>query len=259
MNMKNKLFLLLLILFIINGTVLAQQGMHSSGGDATGEGGSFSYSFGQFTFENYFTGSSSVAEGVQHPFENNVVPPLYSLFDSILNNGELLCYNAQLNLTVAGDEGDVIIQNGATSDFIAGRSILFQHGFSALPGSYMHGYITSDGTFCDGLIEHAIVMATPPEKSTTFREISTSSKDFSSTMGIKIYPNPNHGQFTVELLSFTENATVDVFTMIGSRVHQAEIDNSSNSEICLPFLRKGIYLVKVSSGKEQFIKKIVVE
>lgn len=47
----------------------AQQGVHSSGGQAAGSGGSASYSVGQVVFSTYGGGGGSVSEGVQQPYE----------------------------------------------------------------------------------------------------------------------------------------------------------------------------------------------
>jgi hypothetical protein len=249
--------ILFIVLFCLPLIQWAQQGMHGSGVDGTGEGGSFSSSFGQFAFENYFTGSSSVSEGVQHPFENSKVAPLYSLFDSILGDGDLLCYNAQLNITVAGDDGDVVIDNGANSDFIAGRSIVFLPGFHAQPGSYVHGHITTNGDFCDGVITQSIVQAQPETKSeSVYDEIPPN--NLAPETDIKVYPNPNKGSFTIKLINFENKAFASVYSMVGSIVYQSEMEKDNSVEIDLPFIRKGIYFVRVTSGEEQFVKKIIV-
>lgn len=67
--MKTKLFLFLVLfgLFITN--VQGQQSVHSSGGNATGSGGTSSYSVGQLTYHSYSGSNGSINEGVQVPFE----------------------------------------------------------------------------------------------------------------------------------------------------------------------------------------------
>ncbi|MBN1925120.1 MAG: T9SS type A sorting domain-containing protein [Prolixibacteraceae bacterium] len=253
MKLKFVVFFLCLPLFH-----WAQEGMHSGGGDGTGSGGSFSFSFGQFAFENYFEGSSSVAEGVQHPFENDVVPPLYSLFDSTIGDGDLLCYNAQLNMTVAGDDGDVLIENGASSDFIAAGSISFLHGFHALPGSYVSGRITTDGAFCNGLIESTILLLPPVAKSKKVQNDVSFDETFASGMEVKLYPNPNNGRFTLSLTNLENTVSVNVYNMVGASVYQSGTLPEGNVNIQLPFARKGVYFVKLSGEEEQLVKKMIV-
>jgi hypothetical protein len=53
--------------------VSAQEGLNGSGGNATGTGGSVSYSIGQLLYHTHSGTNGSVAEGVQQPFEISVV------------------------------------------------------------------------------------------------------------------------------------------------------------------------------------------
>jgi hypothetical protein len=73
--MKHKQLLLSIMLLLGIGLtgLQAQESVNVSGGNATGSGGSVSYTIGQ-TFYTTNTGSNgSVAEGVQQPFEISVV------------------------------------------------------------------------------------------------------------------------------------------------------------------------------------------
>jgi hypothetical protein len=52
---------------------LAQEATVASGGDASGSGGSSSYSVGQVLYHTNFGGSTSISEGVQQPYEISIV------------------------------------------------------------------------------------------------------------------------------------------------------------------------------------------
>ena len=54
-------------------TVTAQETITTTGGDASGSGGSASYSVGQVAYQTYTGTNGSVAEGVQQPFEISMV------------------------------------------------------------------------------------------------------------------------------------------------------------------------------------------
>ena len=54
----------------------AQQSINATGGDASGGGGSVSYSVGQVVYTTHTGTSGSVAEGVQQPYEISVVTGL---------------------------------------------------------------------------------------------------------------------------------------------------------------------------------------
>ncbi|MGI6479934.1 MAG: hypothetical protein ACOX0M_10915 [Salinivirgaceae bacterium] len=51
----------------------AQTSVNATGGDASGSGGSVSYSVGQVAYQTHTGTSGSVSEGVQQPFEISVV------------------------------------------------------------------------------------------------------------------------------------------------------------------------------------------
>ncbi|HKM94509.1 MAG TPA: T9SS type A sorting domain-containing protein [Prolixibacteraceae bacterium] len=54
-------------------TVQAQESVNATGGNATGSGGSASYSVGQIVYQTHTGSTGSLAQGVQQPFEISVV------------------------------------------------------------------------------------------------------------------------------------------------------------------------------------------
>ncbi len=76
--MKQKcLRLSALLLLIIGLTGLqAQETIPATGGDASGSGGSASYTIGQIGFQTHTGTNGSVAEGVQQPYEISVITGL---------------------------------------------------------------------------------------------------------------------------------------------------------------------------------------
>jgi hypothetical protein len=54
-------------------TATAQESLNATGGNASGSGGSVSYSVGQFAYQTYTGSNGSVAEGVQQPYEISLV------------------------------------------------------------------------------------------------------------------------------------------------------------------------------------------
>jgi hypothetical protein len=54
-------------------TAMAQEAVPATGGDASGSGGSASYSVGQVTYQTRTGTGGSLAEGVQQPYEISVV------------------------------------------------------------------------------------------------------------------------------------------------------------------------------------------
>jgi hypothetical protein len=66
-------FIAVLLFFIPTAGLLAQQAIPASGGDATGSGGSVSYTFGQLFYNMHPGTDGSVAESVQQPYEISLV------------------------------------------------------------------------------------------------------------------------------------------------------------------------------------------
>ena len=63
----------------------AQTSVNATGGDATGSGGSASYSVGQIAYTTNTGTNGSVSEGVQQPFEISVVTGIEEAKDIFLN------------------------------------------------------------------------------------------------------------------------------------------------------------------------------
>lgn len=66
---KKQVYYLIVIFLFCLGRIQAQEAILASGGDATGSGGSSSYSVGQIVYTTYTSPNGSMAQGVQQPFE----------------------------------------------------------------------------------------------------------------------------------------------------------------------------------------------
>jgi len=188
----------------------------------------------------------------------NVVPLLpidLAVADSTITLGNIACFDAENEIAVAGSS-EVIVEEDASANFIAGYSVTFLPGFHASNGSYVHARITEDGTFCD-VAEGSPIVAQPEVKSQNL-ENTKEILGIKDEIEIKVYPNPNNGQFTLELTNFESGATVCIYNMLGARVYQSTATNDASHKINLPGIKKGIYFVKVRDGKEQFTRKMVV-
>ncbi len=74
--------------------------------------------------------------------------------------------------------------------------------------------------------------------------------------GIRIYPNPSTGQFTIALPAGEKS--VQVYDMLGNLVEEQTL-NASQIQMGNKAYAKGIYLVRVIKGTEIFTEKLVVE
>ncbi len=73
-----------------------------------------------------------------------------------------------------------------------------------------------------------------------------------------IYPNPNNGQFNVDIAGMKGSATIEVFDAVGRKIRVK--DNSTNQTVInLTDQAAGIYLVKVTVDGKIFNHKIVYQ
>jgi hypothetical protein len=75
-NVSCSLILFLLFILSFISPVFSQSAIPAAGGDASGTGGSVSYSVGQLFFKSHSGSDASVQEGVQQPFEISVLSAL---------------------------------------------------------------------------------------------------------------------------------------------------------------------------------------
>lgn len=83
-----------------------------------------------------------------------------------------------------------------------------------------------------------------------------------STYSVKLFPNPSNGNIRLDF-DKTENKkfNCEIINVLGEKVYEANLTISGNSEmeINLSFLPKGIYIVKISDGKNVECKLLAIE
>ena len=71
---------------------------------------------------------------------------------------------------------------------------------------------------------------------------------------VTVYPNPNNGQFQIDLAS--ETADIVVYDAAGKMIVKKSI--SDNEVIDMTSAQKGIYLMVITSGSEVSTKRVVI-
>ncbi len=75
--------------------------------------------------------------------------------------------------------------------------------------------------------------------------------------GVSIYPNPNNGQFVIDLQN-ADNAQIEVLTISGQVIYSKQT-NDMHNVIDLSNFDKGIYFVHIRGNKLSGVKKVVIE
>jgi phosphotransferase system IIA component len=134
--------------------VYSQQSSVTSGGNASGSGGEFSYSIGQTDYRYYFSSLGSLQLGLQqgNTEDNANLQCLNGIPDNHVYSYESLCYDAVETLIIAGDGKDFLVEAGGHADLIAGQNIILKAGTTIKPGASLHAWITADGRYCNDKI-----------------------------------------------------------------------------------------------------------
>jgi hypothetical protein len=178
--------------------------------------------------------------------------------DTNLSSGDIECFNALNTIVVAGNGTNVVIDNGANAEFIAGEKIRFLPGFSANAGSYVSAVITSNGSFCEPPVS-SIVENYEPDNEKGAPDITTDEENSENfeLANLKVYPNPNNGSFNVVLENVSFPSLLLIYNAIGEKVFQSAVDTNSKT-INLASKKSGIYFVMVVDNDNQLTKKIII-
>ena len=163
------------------------------------------------------------------------------------------CFNASNVLTVAGNGSSMIVANGGRATFVAGQKISFLPGTQVLPGGYLHGYITTNGQYCN--------MQTSPVVSNTVTpdELKSSAVNTPSDVKLHVWPNPASASVTIELTG-QESGSVNmagIYNLNGMKVISVELSGSEKHLLDVSMLPTGIYFVKVTSANGVETTKLI--
>jgi len=209
------------------------------------------------TLANYVFNAGTNRTLIAH-FEEEppVVPETLIIENTVLNSGEEDCFNATLDITVAGGVNQVAFLSGSTATLIAGNSIRFLPGFHAFNGSAVSAYITTNNTFCTPF-QPDLFFAPVTEKSSEV--VATGNTLFlnDGTDKLKVYPNPCKNRFTVEYKPISGKTNLSIFDLSGKKIQSIEI-SEPNNKVEISNLNKGIYLIALKNKNGVFTSRVNV-
>ena len=258
---------LILTLFLVMGfgiiASIAQQGLVSAGGEATGSGGTMSFSTGQTDFMYFSSETGSIQFGLQQGFffEEEEIPIDRYLITEDLFQGEDQCFDATQTIILAGGGDTFIVENGTGVELIAGYSILMLPGTMVEYGGYMHTQITSsEGPFCD--VKEPMVASIDvyePDNKAYEEPLSKQELDDSSKPFFRVFPNPTTGDLTVEItLGYTDTPyTIEVYGMRGEVIIRNDQLSGWQHHLSLQGQQPGLYMIRVQRGEEMGVERII--
>jgi len=205
---------------------------------------------GEVTFTN-FSGNFAGEDYENDPF-NRIhwgEEPLNRLVENVtVTNGQELCFDAVQTITVQ----DLVVQSGGTIHLVAGQSVLLLPGVIVEANGYLRAWIDTDGIYC--LNAKAIVAAADqPIPEIMFEEAKPLAE------GIRVFPNPTTGIFTLELPKSSENTTanVEIYGMMGELVQQTSLFGERSYQFNLSNQPRGIYIMRVMLGENLYMEKVI--
>lgn len=77
--------------------------------------------------------------------------------------------------------------------------------------------------------------------------------------GGKVYPNPNDGIFTINFDSIVDEAEIEVYTLVGQKIYNEKVYNTSEKLLNIGGIASGAYLLKINSDGQTLNKRIIIE
>lgn len=205
---------------------------------------------GEVTFTN-FSGNFAGEVYENDPF-NRIHwgdVPLNRLVENVtLTNGQELCFDAVQTITVQ----DLLVQSGGVIHLVAGQSVLLLPGILVEANGYLRAWIDTDGMYCMNA-KAIIAVADQPIPEIKFEEAMPLSA------GIRVFPNPTTGSFTLELPEAVEDsrANVEIYGMMGELVQQTTLIGERSYQFNLSDKPIGIYIVRVLQGESLYMEKVI--
>ena len=124
--------------------------------------------------------------------------------------------------------------------------------------------ITVDGDLGEGLFSFWVQVGTEAgcyDYDTISVQIQVGIEEFALANKISIYPNPNAGNFTLELSDINDEVNIEIFSLNGQKVYSTELETFgiTKENINLTEMPKGIYFLKIINNNAVDTRKIIIQ
>ena len=140
---------------------------------------------------------------------------------------------------------DFVIRDGANDGYCCS----FGTGNLLLTEDATGDTLANDNSFSGGSLTFPLCIGS----ATNIDELTTSSS-------FNIYPNPNSGKFSLDLLtSFESPIEIDIYNMVGQSVYHKQGVRKNNIQINLENVQKGIYVISITSNKKRLVERMLID
>ena len=196
-----------------------------------------------YVFDHFVPGDTAVVS----LFTFNV-PAGYSVQDTTVGAGQSACFNATQNIYVAGNGTFFHVPAGGNVTMIAGSKIIFYPGTAVFSGGYLHGYITANNLYCNGMPPYAPLY-----------EALESPPVVRGTDHFTVYPNPVSGKCFIALPRGKPAGPVDVgvYAISGKLIRTLRFNSGITPEIDMERLLPGLYFFRISTATSVETHKVI--
>lgn len=175
------------------------------------------------------------------------------LQDLTVPGGTNTCYSAIQDIVVAGNGTTFLVQSGGSATMVAGHKVSYLPGTMVYPGGTMHGYITTNGQYCNNKNTGGDIGSEETISDSIPKADGTENRDF------RIYPNPTTGTFILELtdVRVPSKVNVEIYSIRDEKIATSELKGVKKQEFSLSDKPTGIYFIRVVSGNFAGTGKIV--
>jgi hypothetical protein len=83
--------------------------------------------------------------------------------------------------------------------------------------------------------------------------------DVFTASGVDVFPNPSQGKFNVRLPNSGDKGIIRVSNLVGEIIYENEYDSEPETEVILPRVANGMYMLKLTDRENTLFGKIVIE
>jgi hypothetical protein len=149
------------------------------------------------------------------------------------------------------------INSGATVNINSQQGVTLKPGFWAKNGSNVRITATQPSSSSLSLSSTQVEESEEDADWLTSLEQAVASPK-TGDIDFTVYPNPNDGNFTVEITGNTQAYIVEIFNVSGGIMGKVDC-NAGTVNINRSDLPSGIYYLKISTGNESAVKKLIVK
>jgi hypothetical protein len=206
---------------------------------------------GQILATIYTPAGEAVADGSS--VHISATQPIASTLNNIdIPGGENSCFSAAQTVTTGGNGSYFTVQPGGIAEIIAGQKIFLKPGTRVWSGGYMHGHIAPGGAGCGDKSQGGPLAIIDYDQQDPDQAESVSGR-------FRAYPNPTSGMFVIEDTGNPDGQPVvlEIYSLLGNRIQQRSGPSQPAYEVSLAGFPAGLYLVRITTGTETAVLRII--